>query len=105
MTVRMIDSELNLNHQTIHDILTEELGMQEICAKLFPKNLTNEQKENWRNVYLDLFERIKNDENFFKYVITGDESWIFEYDPETKQQSSECHMSNSLRLKKARMSK
>ena len=46
MTVRMIDSELNLNHQTIHDILTEELGMQEICAKLFPKNLTNEQKEN-----------------------------------------------------------
>jgi DNA-directed RNA polymerase sigma subunit (sigma70/sigma32) len=28
LTVRMIGSELNLKHQTIHDILTEELGMQ-----------------------------------------------------------------------------
>jgi hypothetical protein len=28
LTVTMIGSELNLNHQTVHDILTEELGMQ-----------------------------------------------------------------------------
>jgi len=46
----MISSELNLNHQTIHDILTKELGVQKICAKLVPKILTNEQKENRRNV-------------------------------------------------------
>ena len=37
--------------------------------------------------------------------MTGDESWIFEYDPETKRQSSEWHTSNSPCLKKARMSK
>ena len=37
LTVRMIGSELNLNHRTVHDILTEELGMQKICAKLVPK--------------------------------------------------------------------
>jgi hypothetical protein len=64
---------LNLNHQTVHDILTEELGMRKICAHLVPKNLTNKQKKNWRNVYLDLLERIKNDENIFKPVITGNE--------------------------------
>jgi hypothetical protein len=48
LTVKMIGSELNLHHRTIHDILTKELGMQKICAKLVlvPKNLTNEQKEN-----------------------------------------------------------
>jgi len=51
---RMIGSELNLNHQTAHDILTEELFMRKICAKLVPKNLTNEQKEKGRNVCLDL---------------------------------------------------
>jgi hypothetical protein len=28
LTVRMISSELNLNHQTIYNILTEELGMR-----------------------------------------------------------------------------
>ena len=46
LTVRMIGSELNLNHRTVHNILTEELGMQKICAKLVPENLTNKQKEN-----------------------------------------------------------
>ena len=46
LTVRMIGGELNLNHRTVHNILTEELGMQKICAKLIPKNLTNEQREN-----------------------------------------------------------
>ena len=39
-------SVLNLNRQTVHEILTFELGMQKICAKLVPKILTDEQKEN-----------------------------------------------------------
>ena len=105
LTVRMISSELNLDHRTVHDILTEELGTQKICAKLVPKNLTNEQKENRRNVCLDLLQRIENYENFFKHVITGDELWIFECDLETKRQSSGWHTSNSPRPEKARMSK
>jgi len=37
--------------------------------------------------------------------ITGDESWILEYDPEKKCQSWEWHIVNSPRPKKARMSK
>ena len=101
----MISSVLNLNRQTIHEILTFKLGMQKICAKLVPKILTNEQKENRRNVCLDLLELIENDENFFKRVITGDERWIFEYDPDTKRLSSEWHTSNSPRPMKAKMSK
>jgi len=54
-------------------MLTEELGMRKICAKLVPKNLINEQKETRKDVCLYLLERIENDENFCKHV-TGDES-------------------------------
>jgi len=50
-------------------------------------------------------ERIENDKNFFKHVITGDETWIFKYDPDTKRQSLEWHTCNSPHQKKARMSK
>ena len=46
ITVRMIASELNLNHATVHQILTEELAMKKLCAKFVPKNLTIEQKDN-----------------------------------------------------------
>jgi hypothetical protein len=34
LTVRMIGSELNLNHRIVHEILTEELYMQKFCVKL-----------------------------------------------------------------------
>ena len=80
----MIASELNLNHTTIHQILTQELAMRELCAKIVPKNLTIEQKDNRKDVCLYLLERIQSDRNFLKDVTTGDETWIFEYDPEKK---------------------
>ncbi|GFX71604.1 protein GVQW3 [Trichonephila clavipes] len=40
LTVRMIGEELNLNHTTVHQILTNELKMRKICAKMVPKNLS-----------------------------------------------------------------
>ena len=100
LTVRMIASELNLNHTTVHQILTEELAMKKLCAKFVPKNLTIEQKDNRKDMCLHLLERIQKDRNFLKNVIKGDETWIFEYDPETKRQSKEWHTSASPRPQK-----
>ena len=105
LTVRMIASELNLNHTTVHQILTQELAMRKLCAKIVPKNLTIEQKDNRKDACLHLLEQIQSDRNFLKNVLTGDETWIFEYDPETKRQSKEWHTSASPCPKKARMRK
>ena len=62
LTVRMIASELNLNHTTVHQILTEELAMKKLYAKFVPKNLTIEQKDNRKDVCLHLLERIQRAE-------------------------------------------
>ena len=48
---------------------------------------------------------MRGDPDFLEQVITGDETWVFEYDLETKRQSSEWHTNESPRPKKARMSK
>jgi len=101
----MIASELNLNHTTLHQILTQELAMRKLCAKIVPKNLTIEQKDNQKDMCFHVVERIQSDRNFLKNVITGVETWIFEYDPETKRQSKEWHTSASLCPKKVRMIK
>jgi len=61
LTVRMIASELNLNHTTVHQILTEELAMNKLCAKFVSKNLTIEQKDNRKDVCLHLLEWIQTD--------------------------------------------
>ena len=78
-----------------------------MCAKIVPKNLTTEQKAKRRDVCLDILGRLEREPGFFSHVITGDESWILDYNlivPDTKQQSREWHTSNSPRPKKARMS-
>ncbi|GFT58689.1 putative transposase [Trichonephila clavipes] len=46
-------------------------------------------------------ESIENDPYFLEHLITGDESWMFEYrHSETKRQSMEWHTSTSQRPKK-----
>ena len=45
LTVRMIADEVNMSQETIHLILTEELGMRKICAKMVPRNLTQQQQD------------------------------------------------------------
>ena len=72
---------------------------------MVPKNLTTEQKTNRRDVFLELLDRLEREPEFFSRVITGDESWILEYDSETKRQIREWHTANNPRPKKARMSK
>jgi len=101
----VISSELNLKRFTVHKILTQDLDMRNVCAKMVPENLMNEQKINQGDACLDLLDRLEREPEFFTRVITGDESWILEYDPETKRQIREWLTANSPRPKKARMSK
>lgn len=35
----------------------------------------------------DFLEQVENDSTLLERVVTGDESWIFQYDPQTKWQS------------------
>ena len=73
LTVRMMAGDLNLNHTTVHQILTHELVMRKLCAKIVPKNLTIEQKDNREDVCLHFLEWIQSDRNFLN-VITGDKT-------------------------------
>ena len=105
LSVRMIADRVGIDKMTVHTIITEDLAMRKVCAKLVPKVLTDDQKQRRVAACEDLLQRVEEDPGFLDNVITEDESWIFEYDPETKRQSSEWHTSASPRPKKARMSK
>ena len=85
LSVRMIEEETGLDRNKVHRILTEHLHMRKICAKLLPKILSVEQKANRLEICQDLQGRLKIEPNFLDKVITGDESWVFDYDPETKR--------------------
>ena len=104
LSVRMIAEEMGLDKNAVHRILINHLHMWKICAKLVPKNLCVEQKVNWLEICHDLPRRLEIEPDFLDKVITGDESWVFDYDPETKWQSAEWRTKISPHPKTARMS-
>ena len=79
----------------------EELGMHCVAAKFVPGILTADQKQQHVNVCTELRQLASNNETFLSRVITGDESWVYSYDPETKQQSSQWKSLTSPRPKKS----
>ena len=79
--------------------------MHRIIAKFVPRILTADQKQQRVNFCTELRQFTSNDETFLSRVITGDKCWLYSYDPETKQQSSQWKSPMSPRPKKARQVK
>jgi len=67
--------------------------------------LTEEQKQNRVSVSQELLDRSNTDGNFLKNVITGDKTWVYDYDDEIKVQSSQWVGKSSPRPKNARQSR
>ena len=105
LTVRMIADELNMNSERVWRIITEDLGTRKVCAKMVPRLLNDGQKENRVQVCQDILKPLEITPDLLSRVVTGDESWIFEYDPLTKRQSLGWQSASSPRPKKARLFK
>nr|XP_012151353.1 PREDICTED: putative uncharacterized protein FLJ37770 [Megachile rotundata] len=104
-TIALISEETGLSVETVHTIVTEDLAMRKVCAKLVPKILSEEQKLSRVEISQEILDCVRKDDHFLDNVITGDETWVYQYDPEAKRQSSEWRTQGSPRPKKARMSK
>ena len=87
---------------SVWKIITEDFGMRKICAKMVSKLLDDDQKERRVEVCQDILKHLQTDLDLLQRVLTGNESWIFEYDPETKHQSLQWKCPSSPRPEKAR---
>ena len=105
LTVKMICEELSIGRDAVWKILTENLKMPKLCAKMVPKILSKHQRQQRFTVCQDITEHLEAEPDLLNSVITGDETSVFEYDPETKRQSREWKSYGSPRPKKARKSK
>ena len=83
-------------------ILTDDLHMKCVCAKFLPCLLTDDERKQHKKIAGDLFENSCEDMQFLKNIMTGDESWVYGYNPETKQQLSQWKGPMSPRPKKGR---
>lgn len=81
---------LGISCGSVHEILHQHLGFNKVSARWVPKMLKPDQRATRVALSTQLLDRYNLDrENFEKRIITGDECWIYFYDPETKRDSME----------------
>ena len=76
--------------------------MHRVAARFVPRLMTSNQQAHRVEVSQDLLDHSENDKEFLSKIITGDETWVYGYDVETKVQSSQWTSKTSPRPKKAR---
>ena len=81
--VRVIAEELNMNRETVREIVKKDLGIRKISTQIVPRILIHDQKQR----RLHISSEILGNAEMFDRVITGNETWCYQYDPETKRQS------------------
>jgi len=82
-TLQVIADCLNIGEETFRQIVTKGLGKRMICTKFVPHALTAEQKQE-HVVYCQDLLLMGQDERFLENIITGDETWFFDYNLATK---------------------
>jgi len=102
LTVREGADEVGISKGSCHQIFTEKLLMRRVSAKFVPRLLTGDQKENRVEINQELLANTTGNENFLKNIITGEETWVYGYDVETKMQSSQWMGKGSPRPKKSK---
>ncbi|GFX19233.1 HTH_48 domain-containing protein [Trichonephila clavipes] len=100
LTVREIAQECHISVGSCDEILRKDLNMRRVSAKFVPRLHTEDQQFQRLATSSDLFQSASDDPEFMKLIITG--LWVYGYDPETKQQSSQWKTPGSPRPKKAR---
>ncbi|XP_046975163.1 protein GVQW3-like [Vanessa cardui] len=100
VTIREVAEDVGISIGSCHTIFSEVLGMKRVAAKFVPKLLNFKQKQRRISIAQELLNDVNNDPDLLKRVITGDETWVYGYDVETKAQSSEWKRPDEPRPKK-----
>jgi len=100
ISAKSVAQQLAISRERVESIIHEDLDMRKLSAEWAPKCLNANQKRHRcqkSEQILDFF--------FGAIQMTMDETWLYHYDPETKQQSMEWRHSGSPYPKKFRVQK
>lgn len=89
VTYSEIEASLGITATAINSILHQHLNVRKLCCRWIPHQLTEAEKKarvNWCRKMLKKFDQGRSKTVY--NIVTGDESWIYSYEPETKQQST-----------------
>ena len=69
----------------------DTLGYSKVCARWFPRQLTEAHKQSHLEACSELLEYCHSNKIFLQRIVTGDETWVHHFEPESKRASMEWH--------------
>ncbi len=89
VTIAELASKTGLHVSSVQRVLKVDLKMSKLCTKFVPHQLTAEQARFRKELCEQNLREYRHDEQFLERIITGDETWVPLFDPESKQDSSQ----------------
>jgi transposase len=104
ISAKSIAEQLGTSRERVGSIIHEDLDMWKLSAKWVPKCLNADQKHQHCHLSEELLEFFRHNPNYFlSRLVSMDETWLYHYDLQTKQQSMEWQHSGSPCPKKFRV--
>ncbi len=87
-SVEFIDNKLDLSVGSTYSILKDHLDLSKLSARWVLKLLGEDQLATRANLSFQTLNKWDaNPDDFLQRIVTGDETWLYQYDPKDKQKS------------------
>lgn len=91
----------DISKGSIQTILSDKLMFRKVCARWVPRMLTEDHKRQRMEASREFLDRYAEEgEEFLNSIVTGDETWVSHFTPETKRQSLEWRHTTSPKPRK-----
>jgi len=81
---------------SVKTIIYDHLKMSKVSAKWVPRNLTNHDRARRVTTSQEIVDALESDPvKFVQQIVTGDETWVHHWDPESKVESRQWRHASS----------
>ncbi len=88
LSIRQIVENTGFSQGMVHRILKQHLNVRRLSCKFVPKILSTEQRCQRVDMCHQNLANFAADPLYLDKILTGDESWLHRYDPDSKKSSS-----------------
>ena len=88
VTIDAVATAIGCSHGHAYNMMHERLGFHKVCSRSVPRQLTPQHKSQRMGLSLQHLQRYQDEgDDMLSQIVTGDESWVHQYEPETKRAS------------------
>jgi len=88
VTVDAVATAVGCSRGQAYSMMHEGLGFHKVCSRWVPRQLTPQHKSQRMGLSLQHLQRYQDEgDDMLSRIVTGDESWVHHYEPETKRAS------------------